>query len=104
MNVDKSTALVSYIGILGLLLAYLNNKKIKSNFISFHIRQSIGLSTCFFVLGYPIGSFNSWIATYIFWGTYISINTFAMITVLAGLKKPIPFVGIFFQKTFNNIY
>jgi len=103
MNADKSTALISYIGVLGIILAYLNNKNIKSNFISFHIRQSVGLSSCFFILGYPIGSFNSWIATYIFWGTYMSINVFAMITVLAGLKKPIPIVGIFFQKTFKNI-
>ena len=103
MNADKSTALVSYIGVIGILIAYLKNKNVKSNFISFHVRQSVGLSSCFFILGYPVGSFNSWIATYIFCGIYISINIFAMITVLYGLKKPIPFVGIFFQKTFKNI-
>jgi len=103
MNADKSTALISYIGVLGILLAYLNNKNAKSDFISFHIRQSLGLSSCFFILGYPIGSFNSWIATYIFWGIYMLINIFAMITVLAGLKKPTPFVGVFFQKIFKNI-
>ena len=103
MNAHKSTALVSYIGVIGILIAYLKNKNVKSNFISFHVRQSAGLSSCFFFLGYPVGTFNSWIATYIFWGIYISINIFAMITVLVGLKKPIPFVGIFFQKTFKNI-
>ena len=61
MNPNKSTALISYIGLLGLLIACLQNKNIKSNFISFHVRQSFGLSVCFFILGYPIGSFNSWI-------------------------------------------
>lgn len=104
MNANKSTALISYIGVFGLLLAYLQNKNIKSNFISFHIRQSLGLSVCFFILGYPIGSFNSWIATYIFWGTYLLINFYAITTVLNGLKKPIPFIGILIQKTFKNIY
>ena len=104
MNANKSTALISYIGVLGLLLAYLQNKNIKSNFISFHIRQSLGLSVCFFVLGYPIGSFNSWIATYIFWGTYLLINLYAITTVLTGSKKPIPFIGIFIQKTLKSIY
>ena len=104
MNADKSTALISYIGVLGLLIAYLQNKNIKSNFISFHIRQSLGLSVCFFILGYPIGSFNSWIATYIFWGTYMLINFYAITTALTGLKKPIPFIGIFIQKTLKSIY
>ena len=104
MNANKSTALISYIGVLGLRLAYLQNKNIKSNFISFHIRQSLGLSVCFFVLGYPIGSFNSWIATFIFWGIYLLINLYAITTVLTGSKKPIPFIGIFIQKTLKSIY
>lgn len=104
MNANKSTAITSYIGVVGLLIAYLQNKNIKSNFISFHIRQSLGLSVCFFVLGYPIGSFNSWIATFIFWGTYLLINLYAITTVLTGSKKPIPFIGIFIQKTLKNIY
>jgi uncharacterized membrane protein len=104
MNANKSTALTSYIGVVGLLIAYLQNKNIKSNFISFHIRQSLGLSVCFFVLGYPIGSFDSWIATFIFWGTYLLINLYAITTVLTGSKKPIPFIGIFIQKTLKSIY
>ena len=105
MNANKSTALISYIGLLNLLIACLQNKNIKSNFISFHIRQSFGLSVCFFILGYPwVGSFNSWIATFIFWGTYLLINFYAITTVLNGLKKPIPFIGILIQKTFKNIY
>lgn len=104
MNANKSTALTSYIGVVGLLIAFLQNKNIKSNFISFHIRQSLGLSVCFFVLGYPIGSFNSWIATFIFWGIYLLINLYAITTVLTGSKKPIPFIGIFIQKTLKSIY
>ena len=104
MNANKLTALTSYIGVVGLLIAYFQNKNIKSNFISFHIRQSLGLSVCFFVLGYPIGSFNSWIATYIFWGIYLLINLYAITTVLTGSKKPIPFIGIFIQKTLKSIY
>jgi len=104
MNANKSTALTSYIGVVGLLIAYFQNKNIKSNFISFHIRQSLGLSVCFFVLGYPIGSFNSWIATFIFWGIYLLINLYAITTVLTGSKKPIPFIGIFIQKTLKSIY
>lgn len=104
MNTNKSTALTSYIGVVGLLIAFLQNKNIKSNFISFHIRQSLGLSVCFFVLGYPIGSFNSWIATFIFWGIYLLINLYAITTVLTGSKKPIPFIGIFIQKTLKSIY
>lgn len=104
MNANKLTALTSYIGVVGLLIAYFQNKNIKSNFISFHVRQSLGLSVCFFILGYPVGSFNSWIATFIFWGTYMLINFYAITTVLTGSKKPIPLIGIFIQKTFKNIY
>ena len=53
----KSNAIISYLTIIGTIIAfYLNNDK-KNDFASFHIRQALGLWLTFFALGYVIGAF-----------------------------------------------
>jgi len=57
-DIDKGrkNAIISYITIFGVIIAYyLNNENTnKSAFASFHIRQSLGLWLTFFALGYII--------------------------------------------------
>ena len=49
----KSSAVISYFYLLGVLIAYLHNSDKKSQFAYFHIRQSLGLWLSFMALGYP---------------------------------------------------
>lgn len=103
MKSEKSTALISYLGFIGLLIAYLNNIKLESDFVSFHIRQSFGLCLTFFMLGYLVGSFDSWMITITFWVFIFALNIYGIKTAISGSKKPVPLVGVFIQKIFKKI-
>ena len=103
MKSEKSTAFISYLGILGLLIAYLNNKQLRSNFVSFHIRQSLGLSIGFFMLGYTVGNFDNWTVTLAFWTAFIVLNIYGIATALTDSVTAVPLFGKFFQKIFKNI-
>ena len=57
----KQAATVSYLTIIGTVIAiFMNQEESKSEFASFHIRQALGIFLTFFLLGYPIGYFDSW--------------------------------------------
>ena len=103
MKSEKSNAFISYLGVLGLLIAYLNNKQLKSDYVSFHIRQSLGLCIGFFILGYPVGNFDNWTVTLAFWIASIVLNIYGIATALAGSTTAVPVFGNFFQKIFKNI-
>lgn len=103
MNSEKTMAFISYIYLIGLLIAYLNNNQKKSEFVSFHIRQSLGLWLSFFLLGYLVGSFDSWMITISFWVGFAVLIFYGIYTALSGKTIPIPLVGKFYQKYFKSI-
>ncbi|MGC6437696.1 MAG: hypothetical protein ACON4B_01825 [Flavobacteriaceae bacterium] len=103
MNSEKTMAFISYIYLIGLLIAYLNNNQKKSEYVSFHIRQSLGLWLSFFLLGYLVGSFDSWMITISFWVGFAVLIFYGIYTALSGKTIPIPLVGKFYQKYFKSI-
>jgi len=58
-TIDKgrSIAITSYILIVGVLIALSINSENKNQFASFHIRQGLGLTLTFIMLGVSISSF-----------------------------------------------
>lgn len=102
MKSEKTLAFISYLYLIGLLIAYLNNKQ-KNPTVSFHIRQSLGLWLSFFLLGYFVGSFDSWMITLSFWGCFAALIFYGISTALSGETVPVPFVGKLYQKLFKNI-
>ena len=103
MNSEKTIAFISYIYLIGLLIAYLNNNQKKSEYVRFHIRQSLGLWLSFFLLGYLVGSFDSWMITLSFWVGFAVLIFYGIFTALSGKTIPIPLVGKFYQKYFKSI-
>lgn len=103
MNSEKTMAFISYIYLIGLLIAYLNNNQKKSEYVSFHIRQSLGLWLSFFLLGYLVGSFDNWMITISFWVGFAVLIFYGIYTALSGKTIPIPLVGKFYQKYFKSI-
>ena len=47
----KTVAIISYLTLIGFIIALVINSSNKSNFASFHIRQMLGLVACSFALG-----------------------------------------------------
>ena len=100
----KNVALISYITIIGSVIAiFMNQEENRTNFASFHTRQALGTFLTFFLLGYPIGYFDNWMVTSSFWVFIFILWLYGFVTCLNGEMKMIPFLGEFFQKFFKNI-
>lgn len=98
-------AIISYLTIIGIIIAYfLNNEETKkSQFTYFHIRQSLGLWLTFWALGYPIGSFDSWMVTSSFYLFFAVLFIYGFTGAIARKTNEIPLLGAFYQKLFSSI-
>ena len=100
----KNAAIVSYLTILGAIIAiFMNQDENRSEFASFHNRQALGIFLTFFLLGYPIGYFDSWMVSASFWVFIFILWVYGFITCLNNETKMVPFLGEFYQKAFKSI-
>lgn len=100
----KLVSIVSYLTIIGLIVAYVLNKKNPTQLGSFHIRQSIGFTIFSFLLTFVgfvpgIGLILAGIANIIILAGFI----FCLIAAFKEQEKELPFVGAMFQKWFSQI-
>ncbi|WP_333599694.1 hypothetical protein [Flavobacterium sp.] len=99
----KSIAITSYILIIGVLIALSMNSENKNPFASFHIRQGLGLTLTFIILGVSISSFESILVAAPMW-IFISVLTiYGIFTAAKGETTPLPLLGNLFQKWFKTI-
>ncbi len=99
----KTTAIISYLWIIGLVIAFVMNSSKKDEFASYHIRNMIGL--CAFGLG---NSILGWVGApgFLIWGIQIILFVLwilGFIGAIQGEKKEIPIVGAYFQEWFKSI-
>ncbi|WP_298533518.1 hypothetical protein [uncultured Algibacter sp.] len=99
----RKNAIISYITIFGTIIAYYINNDNKSDFASFHIRQSLGLWLTFFALGYIIGSFNSWLITSSFYLFFAVLFIYGFSNAIGRKAQAVPLVGPLYQKLFANL-
>lgn len=96
----KSAAIISYILIVGVLISLSMNSENKNSFASFHIRQGLGLTLTFIILGASIYSPMVAIPMWIF----VSVLTmYGVFSAAKGETIPLPLLGKLFQKCFSNI-
>ena len=99
----KGLAIVSYLAIIGIIIAYFLNNDKKNEFTNFHLRQSIGLWLMFHLLGLVVGSFDSWGATSGFYLFFCVLFVYGFISAVSGKVQTVPLLGELFQKWFANI-
>ena len=99
----KTNAIISYLTIIGAIIAMVQNNEAKNTFASFHISQALGIELAFFALGYPIGYFDSWMISSAFYIFFFVLWAFGFVSVLQGQYGMIPLLGPFFQKAFKNV-
>lgn len=100
---QKTAGIVSYLWWIGLIIVILTNKE-KSEYVSFHMRQSLGLILCSLVIGLIAGT--STIGAMIGYAGGVVILILwiiAFIGALNGEKKLIPVIGERFQDWFKSI-
>ena len=103
MKEGKTNAIISYITIIGTIIALILNKDKKNPFTSFHVRQNLGLNALYFLSGWIVMTYISF-----FIGVIINIVLFVFwvigfIGALNGEQKKTPLLGDQFQEWFKNI-
>lgn len=101
----KDIAIISYLTIIGLVIAYFMNKEKQHDFAAFHIRQAAGLAAIglvFYLIGkiFPLLGFLINIVAFI---PLIIIVVIGLMNALNGKRKGVPLFGDFFDKTFQNL-
>jgi len=99
----KMIAIISYITVIGTLIAFIMNQNKHNYFASFHIRQAIGIFT--------VGLLVNFISRYTnidFLDTILGIGVFVLwiiglIGAIKGEEKVVPLLGVQFQEWFRNI-
>ncbi|MFD1613998.1 hypothetical protein [Gelatiniphilus marinus] len=99
----KGLAVVSYLAIVGIIIAYFLNNDKKNPFTSFHLRQSIGLWIMFHLLGFVASSFDNWGISTGFYLFFCALFIYGLIGAIGGKIQPVPILGELFQKWFKGI-
>lgn len=99
----KTWAAVSYLTIIGSIVAIIMNSDNKNPFVTFHNRQGIGLCLTYLAFGYAQGLYDNWMITLPFMICFGLLLIFGVITAISGKTVLIPVIGPLYQKLFANI-
>ncbi len=105
---EKTTGIVSYLTWVGLLIVIIVRKE-KTEYTSFHIRQSLGIMLTLFVFGIIVYVLAAVLGTlggllgWILWAIVIILWIIAFIGALNNEKKLVPILGDKFQEWFKSI-
>lgn len=103
INEGRAIAIISYILIIGVLIALSMNSENKNRFASFHIRQGLGLTLTFIILGVSISFFDSIYVAASMWIFISVLSIYGLFTAALGKTTAIPLLGHLFQKTFKSL-
>lgn len=100
LNDKKTTALVSYITLIGWLIAFFTGKDDADDFVKFHFRQSLGLHITSFVFGIVLGIIVSIVPALSFLGlislVFLVLMILGAMNANKGEKIPLPIIGQYF--------
>lgn len=100
----KTNATISYLTIIGTVIALLLNSGDKKNsFTSFHIRQNVGLNILYFLNQWIIYKYFGLIAFWVIGAVTIVLWFIGFMGVLRGEEKLVPIFGDKFQEWFKSL-
>ncbi len=100
----KTIAIIAYITIIGLLIAFIMNNDKKNTFAAYHIRQSLGLAATALALSViNVIPFLGWLISFAGSIFLIVLWVIALMGALNGQEKPVPILGEKFQEWFKGI-
>jgi uncharacterized membrane protein len=101
----KTIAIIAYITLIGLIIAFVLNTEKKNSFANYHIKQSLGIGLTGLVLGMiniipVLGWFISLIGFVVLFVMWIS----GLLSALNGKEKAVFLLGEKYQEWFKDIY
>lgn len=103
VNEGKTTAIISYITIIGTIVALIMNSSKKNSFASFHIRQMIGLGILSIINSFLLRPYAGYMVTSIIGIGLLVLWIIGFIGAIQGEEKKIPLLGDLFQDWFKGI-
>ena len=100
----KQIAIIAYITVIGLIIAFVMNNDKKFEFSKYHIVQSLGLAVTGFALG-VIGLIPilGWIINIIGFFVLIYMWIIGLMNAVNEKKKPVPILGNKYEEWFAKI-
>jgi len=104
VNDGKNIAIIAYLTIIGLIIAFVLNNEKRNEFATYHIRQSLGIFLTLFIGGIlryiPL---IGWILAPIVVLVMIVLWIIGIINAANGNKKPVPILGEYYNSLFAGI-
>lgn len=106
---DKTVAIVSYLTLIGFIVAVVLHGNKKTKLGAFHLRQTLGL----FVTGLACWVVNimlafipiiGWLTIFVVWIGLIVLWVMGFIAAASGQMKPVPLLGEHYQKWFGKTF
>ena len=98
----KTMGIISYITLIGTIVAYFMNNDKKNSFAAFHIRQNIGLNLLYIINSFLVYRLSSTAAGLI--GLFLFVLwIIGLIGAAKGEEKKVPLLGDQFQDWFKGI-
>jgi len=106
---DRTVAILSYLTIIGFIVALVLHSSKKTSLGAFHLRQTLGLIVSGLVLGVcgmilVIIPFLGWLAVCAAWLGFFVLWLMGLIAAACGQQKPVPVLGEHFQKWFAGAF
>jgi len=94
---DKTVAILSYITLIGFIVAIVMNSNKKTKLGSFHLRQVLGLFLTGVLCIIPLLGLVIALGLFVFW-------IMGLISAIKGEMKPVPLLGAQYQKWFGTAF
>lgn len=106
---DKTVAILSYITIIGFIVAVVIHSSKKTALGAYHLRQSLGLmltGLAVMLAGMMLAviPFLGWITGLALWLGLIALWIMGLIAAAKGETKPVPVIGEHFQRWFAGTF
>jgi uncharacterized membrane protein len=106
---DKTVAILSYITLIGFIIAIVLHGSKKTRLGAFHLRQALGILLTGIACGVAqvILAFIpilGWLAILAIWVSLLLIWIFGLIAAAKGECKPAPVIGEYYQKWFAGAF
>ena len=99
----KNTAIVSYLTLIGTIVAIFMNQEHRNPFASFHIRQALGISLTWIAFNFIASYLDNWNVSIAFAIMFFVLWIYGFLGALAGEERMVPVLGKPFQKIFKSL-
>jgi len=100
----KTIAIIAYITIIGLIIAFIMNNEKKNTFASYHIKQALGIgltSISLMVIG--IIPIIGWLISFLGFFFIVFLWIMGLLNALNNKTQPVPVLGKKYEDWFKNL-